>query len=66
MAGKKTPHPLRASEIKRSEPNLANWLKLDSEESMYHCIQGVLESQIVTSRYVASSSAGVQLSCTSA
>lgn len=48
MASKKPPHPLRASEIDRFERNLANWLKLDPEDAMYHRFQGMLESQIVT------------------
>ncbi|MFY0750970.1 hypothetical protein [Pseudomonas sp. NFX5] len=48
MAAKKPPHPLRASEIERFERNLANWLKLDPAEAMYHRFQGILESQIVT------------------
>ncbi|WP_455921532.1 hypothetical protein [Pseudomonas putida] len=48
MAAKKPPHPLRASEIERFERNLANWLKLDPADAMYHRFQGMLESQIVT------------------
>ncbi|NVL49880.1 hypothetical protein F2S72_09020 [Pseudomonas syringae pv. actinidiae] len=48
MASRKPPHPLRASEIERFERNLANWLKLDPEDAMYHRFQGMLESQIVT------------------
>lgn len=48
MATKKPPHPLRESEIERFERNLANWLKLDPVEAMYHRFQGILESQIVT------------------
>ncbi|MFJ5300870.1 hypothetical protein ACIQAL_30645 [Pseudomonas sp. NPDC088368] len=48
MATKKPPHPLQASEIERFERNLANWLKLDSADAMYHRFQGMLESQIAT------------------
>lgn len=48
MAAKKPPHPLRASEIERFERNLANWLKLDAVDAMYHRFQGILESQITT------------------
>jgi hypothetical protein len=48
MATKKPPHPLQASEIQRFERNLANWLKLDSSDAMYHRFQGMLESQIAT------------------
>lgn len=48
MASKKPPHPLRAIEIERFERNLANWLKLDPHQAMYHRFQGMLESQIVT------------------
>lgn len=48
MAAKKPPHPLRTSEIERFERNLANWLKLDPAETMYHRFQGSLEGQIVT------------------
>ncbi len=46
MAAKNPPHPLRAGEIERFERNLANWLKLDPAEAMYHCFQGILEGQI--------------------
>lgn len=48
MAIKTPPHPLRASEVERFERNLANWLKLDPSDAMYHRFQGMLESQIVT------------------
>ena len=48
MPPKKPPHPLRASELERFERNIANWLKLDPAEAMYHRFQGMLESQIVT------------------
>jgi hypothetical protein len=48
MATKKPPHPLRASEVERFERNLANWLKLDPSDAMFHRFQGILESQIVT------------------
>ena len=48
MAAKKPPHPLRASEIERFERNLANWLKLDAADAMYHRFQGIPESQITT------------------
>lgn len=48
MPTKKPQHPLRASELDRFERNLANWLKLDPAEAMYHRFQGILESQIVT------------------
>jgi hypothetical protein len=48
MAAKKPPHPLQASEIERFERNLANWLKLDPADAMYHRFQGMLESQIAT------------------
>lgn len=42
MAAKKPPHPLRASEIERFERNLANWLKLDAADAIYHRFQGIL------------------------
>ena len=48
MATKTPPHPLRASEVERFERNLANWLKLEPSDAMYHRFQGILESQIVT------------------
>lgn len=48
MAAKKPPHPLQVSEIERFERNLANWLKLDPADAMYHRFQGMLESQIAT------------------
>ncbi|SFG78892.1 hypothetical protein SAMN05444062_101423 [Pseudomonas syringae] len=48
MAAKKPPHPLQASEIERFERNLANWLKLDPSDAIYHRFQGMLESQIAT------------------
>lgn len=48
MAAKKPPHPLRASEIERFERGLANWLKLNPAEAMYHRFQGILEGQIAT------------------
>ncbi|WP_426811680.1 hypothetical protein ABOC32_29040 (plasmid) [Pseudomonas sp. WOUb67] len=47
MASNK-PHPLLASEIDRFERNLANFLKLDPEQAMYHRFQGMLEGQIAT------------------
>lgn len=48
MATKRSPHPLRASEIERFERNLANWLELAPSDAMYHRFQGMLESQIMT------------------
>lgn len=39
---------LRTSEIARFERNLANWLKLDPADALYHRFQGILDSQIVT------------------
>lgn len=48
MPPKKPLHPMRASEIERFEGNLANWLKLDPAEAMYHHFQGILEGQIAT------------------
>jgi hypothetical protein len=48
MRTKKPEHPLKVSELERFERNLANWLKLDPIEAMYHRFQGILESQIVT------------------
>jgi hypothetical protein len=45
---KNPPHPMRASEVERFERNLANWLKLDPAEAMYHRFKGILEGQIVT------------------
>ncbi len=48
MAKQKAEHPLKASEIERFERNLANWVKLNPDEAMYHRFQGILESQIVT------------------
>lgn len=43
-----TGQELKASELTRFERNLANFLKLDPAEAMYHRFQGILESQIVT------------------
>lgn len=48
MAAKKPLHPLQVSEIERFERNLANWLKLEPADEMYHRFQGMLESQIAT------------------
>ncbi len=48
MPPKNPPHPMRASEVERFERILANWLKLDPAEAMYHRFQGILESQIGT------------------
>jgi len=48
MSAKKPPHPLQASEIERFERNLANWLKTEPVDAMYHRFQGILESQIGT------------------
>lgn len=39
---------LLASELERFERNVANWVKLDPADAMYHRFQGILESQIVT------------------
>ncbi|WP_341524399.1 hypothetical protein AABC73_29165 (plasmid) [Pseudomonas sp. G.S.17] len=48
MATKKPIDPLRASELERFERNLANFVKCDPEDGMYHRFMGILESQAVT------------------
>lgn len=48
MRANKPEHPLKVSELERFERNLANWLKLDPAEAMYHRFQGILEGQIAT------------------